>query len=790
MELTPAWRLWPQAGLRGWGCLLPTLLALCLNLSCQRAMTIRGMQDQEFLGFEKAQEMPFGGWVKALVFTKGGQHLVIGGCQSKVDNGRMSCVSGLINEWNVNEAVSRQTVEFPRSVTALAVSQDGTKWVAGDAEGRLIQSTATRSVPKASFHQKGEITSLAFSSDGKWIVSGSSDPSYPLGFLDVATGGMVKVKAKFAPVSALTFAPDGKELAVGMLNGSLVLWEFNAGATPFSIVSSIGEAYAIESLAFSLDGYRLAYGRRDGMVVVWDRKSDQSLVEFKGASSVTTLVFSPDGRYLTIGQENGKLLVVDSETGREVWSTRYHVAVQDLAFSPDGMSLAVAVQQRVYLNKVKGKALNAVYGQQAKHVPGLQALRVSKSMSVGKRKPSANRLAEVMSLCQDEYVWLLPFDRLAVPIIEAMVQAVPGVTVKRHGMDAIDQLVLSEKGRSLSLSLAPLLQAGEKVGLERTLRLYESAQQFILAAHPGSESVLETAAIAAFLQEVGPGVRRLSEQELKWQALESNWQDNAPIGAAQMAGRTGPLLSALDQRVQYLRLDRLTQASAQRVQKWLHEAGTQTGTVVHLLDLRDNPGGDLPSLLETASTFVPKEQLIARVIARKSGEGTEYRSKGSPLSGFNVVVLVNERTAGTAELLACSIRESGGVIIGRRTAGVDEMFTIFPLSDGSGLRISTERFYCPNNHSIRWQGQDVDIEVAYEVSQNAVKVGSTRRGAEYHVRQLGSSLPLVSDNQLRVGIEFARCLAQMPERRSASVEAGKWGQGRDFKTECLRNHVN
>lgn len=776
--------------------LIIMFFALCLNLSCQRAIPMRDESDEKFLGFEKAQEVPFDGWVKALVFTKGGQRLVVGGCQFTVSGGRTSCASGLIHEWNLKEAASKVTVEFPRPVTALAVSQDGAQWVAGDAEGRLIRSTAPKTVPKTSFHQKGEITSLAFSADGKWIVSGSNDPSYPLGFLDVATGGMVKVKTKFAPVSALTFSPDGKELAIGMLNGALVLWEFKASSVPFSITFSSTEAYAIESLAFSPDGYRLAYGGRDGKVVIWDRRSSKSLMEFKGASSVTTLTFSPDGRYLAVGQESGKLLLVESKTGLEVWSTRYHLPVQDLAYSPDGTSIAVAVQQRVYLNRVRGAAPSSKSRQEAEHLSSMRALQASKLMPSRISKlsipaGSSKKLAEVMSICQDEYMWLLPFDSLAASIIEAMVKTVPGVTVKRQGLETGDQLVIREGGRSFALSLTPLRQAKGKVALQRTVQLYESAQQFMLASHPGSEGVLEDAAIVAFLAQLGPGLRVISDQELRWQVLQADLQSSPPMSAAQTVEQDGLLFSALSENVKYLKLDGFTRATAGRVREWL-AGGTsaKAAAVVHLLDLRDNRGSDLGSLIETASSLLPKGEFITWAISRKNGEATEYRSKGSPLPGLNLVVLVNEQTAGTAELLACAIREARvGVIVGRRTAGVDEMYTTFPLSDGTGLRVSTERFYCPGKRSIRWVGQSADVEVGHIASTSAVKIGSVKVSSAYHANQLASSLPFISDNQLRVGVEIALCIGQTSDMRLSSVEGGRLAQDlRDLRGKCIRNY--
>ncbi len=331
--------------------LFVTLLAVFLTVACRMAPSVRDGSLQNAPRLERLREIEFGGQVKALVFSHGGQRMIIGGCAAIGSNGSTTCRDGLLSTWDLNGSATKAVLMFPRSVTALAVSPDGTRWVAGDTEGRLILSSNAKQVPKA-FHQKQEITALVFSPDGKWVVSGSSDPSYPLGFMDMESGGVIKVKGKFDPVSSLSFSPDGKELAVGMLSGDLVVWGFETRAMPFPIASGKGEKHAITSLVFSPDGDRLAYGRKGGKVVIVRRKSGELLAEFNGRSTINALAFSPDGRYLAVGEDNGKVLLIESERAQEVWSKSHYLPIVDLVYSPDGQLLAVAMQRSVYLYQV------------------------------------------------------------------------------------------------------------------------------------------------------------------------------------------------------------------------------------------------------------------------------------------------------------------------------------------------------------------------------------------------------------------------------------------------------
>ncbi|TAJ10950.1 MAG: WD40 repeat domain-containing protein [Nitrospirae bacterium] len=327
------------------------MLSLVLNAGC-RAMpssTDRGEGAGPHL--EKAEQVRFPGWMKAVAFFQGERSLVVGGCQMPSStNGTGSsadaCDHGLVQVWNLGATRPVAAIELPGTVTALAVSSDGNMWVAGDAAGRLISSKSAGRVSLKSYHQKGEITALAFSPDGKWVASGSLDRSFPLGFLDMETGGVVRVKARFDPVSTLAFSPDGKNLVVGMMTGEVVVWTFGENSTPLPVLSKKTDG-AVTGVAFSPDGQLLAYGRQDGHIGILDWSRERVLVEFQGASAVKTLAFSPDGRYLAYGQENGKVVLVESKEMRQVWSKRYLLSITDLAYSSDGTRMAVATHRIV-----------------------------------------------------------------------------------------------------------------------------------------------------------------------------------------------------------------------------------------------------------------------------------------------------------------------------------------------------------------------------------------------------------------------------------------------------------
>lgn len=763
-------------------CWLPILA--CLLAACQMPSPVR--QGESPLPVEGSERLPFPGLVNALAFTQGGSSIVAGGCEVG-GGGETPCTRGLVSAWNLKKMTPEATFRFPKAITAMAVSPDGAKWVAGDSEGRLILSNkAVGGAPLKSLHQKSEITALAFSPDGQWVASGSLDASFPLGLMEVKTGGVIKVKMQFEPVSAVAFAPDGKNLGVGMQNGSVVTWNFTSRESPAPITADSGAKRPISSLVFSPDNRFLAYGSRDGRVIIVDRASGQVVSDIRRSSAVTALAFSPDGRYLALGQDNGKVTLIESEGGREIWSKRHIISVADVAYAPDGLSLAVAVQQKVFIYQLgdADSTPDSLPQTERTTKTNYKYMAVPDLRQTRSKEVSSRKFSRVLQVSQDEYFWLLPFDRLIASAVEAMQREVPGAVIERGGSAMPGQLWLAAGGRSLSLDLNRLRQVEGRAGLREAVQAYESAQRLLLAVRSGAATVLEDAAISAVLAELGPGVRLVPQLVTGPSVREGrDFSKGASSGSSLASGQVAEE-AILGDGVRYLKLAGLGRSSAKQVQRWTTGGVDKQGrSIAHVLDLRDNAGGDLDFAVETAESLLPKGHVITELIARKTGERIQYRSRGLGRAPRSFVVLVNERTAGTAELLACAIQESGvGVLVGVGTSGVDEIYSLFTLPGGDALRVSTGRFFCPGERSLRWKGQSVDVEVGRASSMGALPVGVSQADSFSRSRlasPLPAGLPVMADHQLRIGVEVAMCVshAQLENRVAVSTSRRVEGAG-------------
>lgn len=135
-----------------------------------------------------------------------------------------------------------------------------------------------------------------------------------------------------------------------------------------------------------------------------------------------------------------------------------------------------------------------------------------------------------------------------------------------------------------------------------------------------------------------------------------------------------------------------------------------------VLDLRNNPGGLLNSAVDVTSQFLASGKLVV-YIKDRAGEKIEYKTSGSRpyYDKPTIIVLVNQGSASASEIVAGALKDwRRAVILGNQTFGKGSVQSVIPLSDGSGLRLTTARYYTPNGTSIQSTGIMPDIIVKIE----------------------------------------------------------------------------
>lgn len=142
-----------------------------------------------------------------------------------------------------------------------------------------------------------------------------------------------------------------------------------------------------------------------------------------------------------------------------------------------------------------------------------------------------------------------------------------------------------------------------------------------------------------------------------------------------------------------------------------------------IIDLRNNGGGIVDEALNMADMMVEKDKTLL-ITASKNAEEKINKAEQEKTINVPIVILVNEGTASSSEILSAAVRENNEnvKIIGTKTYGKGVIQTIFNLSDGSGIKLTTSEYYTPNHNTINKEGIAPDIEVELPEDENIYTV--------------------------------------------------------------------
>ena len=157
-----------------------------------------------------------------------------------------------------------------------------------------------------------------------------------------------------------------------------------------------------------------------------------------------------------------------------------------------------------------------------------------------------------------------------------------------------------------------------------------------------------------------------------------------------------------------------------------------------IIDLRFNGGGLVDSALGMLDELTPKGA-IQMYTMDSNGKEEVFRSNGRNYQGdLELVVLVNEYSASASEILTAALKENQKAkVVGINTFGKGVIQTVYPLSNGARLKITSEEYYTPDHNKLNHVGVKPDIEVEYEdPGENPKKVGD-----------------IIIDNQIQAAID-------------------------------------
>jgi len=164
--------------------------------------------------------------------------------------------------------------------------------------------------------------------------------------------------------------------------------------------------------------------------------------------------------------------------------------------------------------------------------------------------------------------------------------------------------------------------------------------------------------------------------------------------------------------IAYVRIASFQERTGRDLEKAL-DVIKQGGMKALILDLRNNPGGLLSQAVGVADKFLEKGRLIVYTEGRAKNQDLKFTAEhNGNHERFPMVVLVNGGSASASEIVAGALQDwNRAVILGTQTFGKGSVQTVIPLSDGSGLRLTTAKYYTPKGRSIHNKGITPDIIV-------------------------------------------------------------------------------
>ena len=182
----------------------------------------------------------------------------------------------------------------------------------------------------------------------------------------------------------------------------------------------------------------------------------------------------------------------------------------------------------------------------------------------------------------------------------------------------------------------------------------------------------------------------------------------------------------LDDQIGYIQIAQFTGLTSDQFAEQYKEL-TDQGMKALIVDLRNNPGGLLDSVVDTLRQILPEGMIV--YTQTKDGTKKEYTCDGETPIEIPLTVLVNENSASASEIFAGAVHDHEiATLVGTKTFGKGIVQQTFPFTDGSAIKMTIAKYYTPNGVCIHGEGISPDVEV--ELPEDATEDVQLNRAIE------------------------------------------------------------
>ncbi|HTK88956.1 MAG TPA: S41 family peptidase [Verrucomicrobiae bacterium] len=335
----------------------------------------------------------------------------------------------------------------------------------------------------------------------------------------------------------------------------------------------------------------------------------------------------------------------------------------------------------------------------------------SKSQDTSATYENLRLFTEVLSIVQSQYV-----DE--VPPKDIIYNAIKGTL---RGLDPHSSFLDPEMYREMQVETSGSFGG---LGIEITLRddiltvvaPIEGTPAYRAGIQPG-DRIVKIEGISTKDMQLTDAVKRMRGKpgsRITISVVREGWTEPKDYDITREQIRVQSVKSQeLESGIEYIRLRQFQEQTAQDMESAL-EKFSKGGKVQGLvLDLRNNPGGLLTSAVEVSEKFLDAGKLVVYTEGRVRAQNMRFQANARRVyTDFPVVILVNQGSASASEIVAGALQDWGrAIVLGTQSFGKGSVQTIIPLSDGSGLRLTTAKYYTPKGRSIHGKGITPDIIV-------------------------------------------------------------------------------
>ncbi len=222
---------------------------------------------------------------------------------------------------------------------------------------------------------------------------------------------------------------------------------------------------------------------------------------------------------------------------------------------------------------------------------------------------------------------------------------------------------------------------------------------------------------------------------VKIQVTREGWNDPLTFSVTrdEIPRHSVDIVTMLKPGIGYVRLTQFNETTDREIADALKQLGANSldGLV---LDMRNNPGGLLNEAVAVGDIFLEKNQLIVSYHGRSAPERRFYAIRGNQGMTVPLVILVNNNSASAAEIVTGAVQDHDrGLVVGETTFGKGLVQTVTPLSENTGLALTTARYYTPSGRLIQRDYKSISLyEYHYErkVPEHPTEIRQTDSGRQ------------------------------------------------------------